>query len=80
MNTLIDTYRKKLDFPQWPAAVRAENTNVSSTKAFRWVKSVAKMKTLTGLDAFIGFDIRPDPKNRKRNHIYLGVPSEVELL
>lgn len=73
-------YLSKLNFSYCPDGIMAKNdANVSSTIEREWIESVAKIKKVTNLDT-IGFDIRPDPTNHTRRHVFLGAPREVRLL
>lgn len=74
VNAIIVKYMENLDFPLCPDALRAENTNISSTNKSGWIKSMAKIKKLTDKDSIFIFDIMPNPTNPTRNLIYLGVP------
>lgn len=77
----IAEYLQKLDFPYCPDGIRAaKNANVPSMIESEWIESVAKIKSLTGLDTITGSVIIPDPINQSRNFIHLGVPRKVSLL
>lgn len=45
-----------------------------------WMKSIARIKKITGLDVIIGFDIKPDPTNHTRSEIWFGLRQRTSLL
>lgn len=76
-------FLNQLVLPIYPTAIRSSNPrllNEKSMKNLDWIKSIARIKKITGLDVIIGFDIKPDPTNQTRNHIWLGPRQKTSLL
>lgn len=79
--TIIAEYLTKLDIPFCPNGIGAKNNTTDSSMNKRgWVKTIANVKRLIGLDSIIGFDILPDPTNRHHHHVFFGARRAFTLL
>lgn len=78
--TWIAEYLKKLDFPYYPDEILSKNAKASSMIENKWIESIAKIKSLTGLDLIIGFKNTPDHRKLFHNFLYLGLPRKDSLL
>uniref|UniRef100_A0A182XWZ4 Peptidase M13 N-terminal domain-containing protein n=1 Tax=Anopheles stephensi TaxID=30069 RepID=A0A182XWZ4_ANOST len=70
-------YLKKFNLPPYPTILNvtvAGELPVFKGYDFDWVRSLAKIKQLLGMDVFIGFDVYPDPRHRDYNRLVLGTP------
>lgn len=56
---LLDTY----NLPNYPTMLNLTEVDYESYD-FDWIRSLAKVKQLLGMDIMIGFDVFPDPKDR----------------
>uniref|UniRef100_A0A182P744 Uncharacterized protein n=1 Tax=Anopheles epiroticus TaxID=199890 RepID=A0A182P744_9DIPT len=70
-------YLKQFQLPPYPSILNV--TDPAEPPAFKgygfdWVKSLAKIKQLLGMDIFIGLDVYPDPRHRDYNRLVLGTP------
>ncbi|XP_052865910.1 neprilysin-1 [Anopheles cruzii] len=73
----IYKHLKKFHLPPYPSILNVTNTTKSSDfegYGFDWIRSLAKIKQLLGMDIFIGFDVYPDPQHRDYNRLVLGTP------
>lgn len=43
---------------------------------FDWIKTIVNTKKSLNADKLIGFEIFPDPKDRKQNYLAIGSPSQ----
>ncbi|XP_062556041.1 neprilysin-like [Armigeres subalbatus] len=59
--------------PNYPTVLNVTQVDYESYK-FEWIRTLAKIKQMLGLDILIGFDVFPDPKNRDSNRLVLGTP------
>ncbi|KFB41506.1 AGAP002441-PA-like protein [Anopheles sinensis] len=66
-------YLKQFYLPPYPSMLNVTEPP-SETHAFDWVRSLAKIKQLLGMDVFIGLDVYPDPRHRDYNRLVLGTP------
>uniref|UniRef100_A0A8W7PTL3 Peptidase M13 N-terminal domain-containing protein n=1 Tax=Anopheles coluzzii TaxID=1518534 RepID=A0A8W7PTL3_ANOCL len=70
-------YLKQFQLPPYPSLLNVTEGPASATfqgYGFDWVKSLAKIKQLLGMDIFIGLDVYPDPRHRDYNRLVLGTP------
>ncbi|XP_053690953.1 endothelin-converting enzyme homolog [Sabethes cyaneus] len=61
--------------PSYPTILNITDTNYEDYN-FDWVRSLAKIRQLFGMDILIGFDVFPDPKDRDYNKLVLGTPEK----
>uniref|UniRef100_A0A182NFH6 Uncharacterized protein n=1 Tax=Anopheles dirus TaxID=7168 RepID=A0A182NFH6_9DIPT len=70
-------YLKQFSLPPYPTLL---NVTVETERpvfkgyGFDWVRTLAKIKQLLGMDIFIGLDVYPDPRHRDYNRLVLGTP------
>ncbi|XP_050087390.1 neprilysin-1 [Anopheles aquasalis] len=70
-------YLKQFHLPPYPSILNVTNTTNESNLdgyGFDWIRSLAKIKQMLGMDVFIGFDVYPDPQHRDYNRLVLGTP------
>uniref|UniRef100_A0A8W7K8Z3 Uncharacterized protein n=1 Tax=Anopheles albimanus TaxID=7167 RepID=A0A8W7K8Z3_ANOAL len=70
-------YLKHLHLPPYPSILNVTNTTNEPNfdgYGFDWIRSLAKIKRMLGMDVFIGFDVYPDPQHRDYNRLVLGTP------
>lgn len=74
-------YLEKFKLPDYPTIIdKAIGKDVSALDDFDWIYTTAEIKRITSADSIIGFDIFPDPTDRIRNRIVLGVPETGSIL
>ncbi|XP_021705831.1 neprilysin [Aedes aegypti] len=61
--------------PNYPTLLNLTQVDYESYD-FDWIRSLAKVKQILGMDIMIGFDVFPDPKNRDSNRLVLGTPEQ----
>lgn len=71
-------YLVLLHLPEVPSFFRNDTSN--NNFEFDWVKTIATTKKLFGGDVIFGFDIFPDPTNRTKNRLVLGIPGTESVL
>uniref|UniRef100_A0A182Q8U6 Peptidase M13 N-terminal domain-containing protein n=1 Tax=Anopheles farauti TaxID=69004 RepID=A0A182Q8U6_9DIPT len=72
-------YLKQFHLPPYPAMLNVTGETPPLPTDFKgydfdWVRSLAKIKQLLGMDIFIGLDVYPDPRHRDYNRLVLGTP------
>lgn len=75
-------YLKKFRLPTTPTILNVtENHFVKYLNySFDWVQSIGVLKRYYGGDLIIGFDVFPDPTNRKTMRIVVGTPESDTIL
>uniref|UniRef100_A0A182JAC9 Uncharacterized protein n=1 Tax=Anopheles atroparvus TaxID=41427 RepID=A0A182JAC9_ANOAO len=66
-------YLKQFYLPPYPSILNITEP-IEASSPFDWVRSLAKIKQLLGMDVFIGLDVFPDPRHRDYNRLVLGTP------
>lgn len=68
-------YLQQFKLPKYPSIIdKAIGKDVSAADEFDWIVTAAEIKRITTADSIVGFDIFPEPTDRSRNRIVLGVP------
>lgn len=65
---------ESLNLPQIPTYVNITEDFDYESYNFDWLEAVIKVKTILGMDIFIGFDIFTDPKNSSTYRLVMGSP------
>ncbi|XP_055645400.1 endothelin-converting enzyme 2-like [Toxorhynchites rutilus septentrionalis] len=69
----VFTLLNDMYLPSYPTILNLTAVDYESYD-FDWIRSLAKVKQLLGMDILIGFDVFPDPRNRDYNKLALGTP------
>lgn len=79
LQPIID-YLHQFNLPAYPTIIDKSSGKDVAVDDFDWIDCAAEIKRITSADSIIGFDIFPDPTDRMRNRIVLGVPETGSIL